>query len=222
MSVRDLPEEPSFVRVRGSVVLALCVFFAPGLVSAFGLRWSASGGIGEPTEIRDYVGLSPRVATSLSVRFTDATYLGVLADYTSYQGTLTLTSGSHRRILAFVQWNMEQEWMPRWCHPFGQLGVGVGTMEYVGFTRVERLLGPASRLAAGMTFRLNRRVEITTILSFDRLDTAANQMGRFYPSMLSLNLEIGFHWPRGGPLLRPLSKTSVPKGREERTSHPNE
>ncbi len=202
--MRDLPDERLSIRLLSSFVVALFLALIPVATPAFGLRWSVGGGIAQPTEIGYYVGPSPRVGASLVTSFTDATLLGVMGDYTSYRTKRRETEGSQWRALLLVEWRLGRGPLPLWCEAFGQFGVGVGRMEYVGVTELEQLVGPAARLAAGLSFRVSRRFAVTTTFSFDRLDTAPNGMDRHYPTMLSLSVVVAFDWPRGGPLVRDL------------------
>lgn len=157
--------------------------------------------MGLPTEMGHYVGVSPRADASLMTQFTNRTSLGVMGDYTSYRTKRRETDGFQWRTLALVEWEVGRGGLSGRWQPFGQFGIGVGRIEYVGLTELEKLVGPASRLAAGVHVRVTSRISATTVLSFDRLDAAPNGMDRQYPTMVALSLSVAFHWPRGGPLI---------------------
>ena len=181
-------------------VLVLSLLLMVRSADAVWIDWNVSSSIGQPTEIQDYVGLSPSVGGSAVLRLTNSTSAGVLADYTWYNSKLSQRSGFQWRVMVITEWERTWHRLPDNMSFFGQIGLGTGHMEYVGLTTVEAEMAPSGRLAAGVHYRTGRRTGVRASLSLERLEGAPNAMDRLYPTMIRLEIGITFRFPSGGPL----------------------
>lgn len=201
-SISTRSVNPSLMRYLA--VVAVSVLASSACAPGFSARWSATAGLGQPTELFDYVGISPRAFGSVTIRLTQAADLGLAGDYAWYNSRDPAEGGRQWRALALVRWASRPRWLPPWCSPFGELGLGLGRLEYVGLTRVERRVGPASRLAVGLDLHVRPRVDLVATIGLDRLDSSINSMERKYPTMVSLKLGLALRLPRGEPLFAPV------------------
>jgi hypothetical protein len=151
--------------------------------------------------MRHYLNLCPSGEGVVSVRLTGRTWLALMGDYTHYRNSSAQESGSHERMLGIIQWRLPARWFPPWVEPFGQLGLGIGSMAYSGVLSDERVSGPASRLGIGARLYAGEHVFFVPTLSFDRLDAAANQVDRKYPTMFTFRCALGLRVLGGRSLL---------------------
>ena len=193
------------MRVAGStrtITAALAATLA--LANASGgveIRWAATSGIGYLTEIHNHVDPSPRVAAEATTRLTKRASLGLMGDYSVYRAVAPGNSGLQWRALALVHWRPTSGPLLGRIEPFGQFGIGAGSMGWDSPTASQRTLGPAARLAIGADTWIGGTYSVVTMLSLERLDSAIIDLKRRYPTMFTLSIGIAMVAPQGAALL---------------------
>jgi len=149
----------------------------------------------------DAVGISPRISGIVALGLTESTHLGAMADWVEHGTKDSLAHGSQWRAMVVLQWSRQPEWLPDWCTLYGQFGVGLGQVDHADSVRY-LIVGPASRLAAGIELRLRDRLRCTVDIGLDRLDAAIGPHNkRKYPTMLGVRVGVSFDAPHGRPLI---------------------